>query len=159
MTVDDVSTSATHVFPSLATFATPSGFGNQHIPTQSNRNPNHSPSRGEAGVGARKRRASEALPPKPSRPQKMHKVGKGNGVGGPGATKPTGKSKKRKNRGKKRKANLNSQPGPSNLSREERGVEGDEVDGGHAYEDGEVYGGFGSGDEPDHNPAYPHWVD
>ena len=156
ITLDDVTTSRTPVFPPLTSFTTISDPDNRHIHTQSHRNPNRNPNLGGMGMGDRKRRASESfLPPRPPKPPKMHKVGKGTGVGGPGAKKGPGKSKKQKK--KKKKANQNGQPGPSNLTREEGEVEDeDQGNDGRAYGGGGVYGGFRFGDELDHGPAYPH---
>jgi len=158
ITLDDVTTSPTTVFPPLTPFTTTSDSDNRHIHTQSHRNPNRGANWGGSGMGDRKRRASDSfLPPKSPKPPKMHKVGKGAGIGGPGAAKGPGKSKNR--RGKKKKANKNGQPGPSNLTREE-GEVGEEVEGnGHAYGNGGAYGGFGYGYQSDHGPAYPHRMD
>ena len=135
---------------------TTSDSNNRHIHAQSHRNPNRSPSWGGMGMGDRKRRASETfLSHKSPKPPKMHKVGKGTVVGGNGAAKGQGKPKNLKK--KKKKAKQNGQPGPSNLAREEGEVV--DEDDGRAYEDGGVYGGFGFGDRPDRDPAYPHQAD
>lgn len=148
--VDDVTTLATPIFPPLAPLTTPPGSDNRHIPTQSHRNPNQSPSRGTV---TQKRKASDAFPlPKPPKPQKMHKAGGGSGTGGPGAAKSPAKSKKRRNKWKKKRG---TNPGPPNLPHQggKNGVGGNDD---HACEDGEGYGGLGFPDEPDHDPAYPH---
>ena len=73
------------------------------------------------------------------------KPGQGNNGGGPGAAQlPVlgKKPKNRRNKKKKAKITLNSQPGPSNLHREEGEREGaNGGNDGYGYEEGEVHSG------------------
>jgi hypothetical protein len=166
ITLDDVITSTTSGFPPLVSLTTSPNSDNQHVHTRTHINPNQSLNQSEKGKGTQKRKASEALhPPEPPKSPKVQKTGKDNNTGGPGAAQTEGQSKKRRGKSKRererrRRHKQNSRPEPSNLSREEGKVKGED-DGniGYVYEEGEIQGGHGSGDEPDYDPANPYGVD
>ena len=155
ITLDDVTASTTPGLPSLVSFNTLSNSDNQHAPAHTPRNPNQSPNQGKGG---QKRKATEVFPlPKPPKPPKKPRTKRGNNTGGPEVVKVQGRLKqKRRNRKKKGKTNLNSQSGPSNLYHQGGGgARGDGRNNGYAHEDGEVYDGYETGENPDYNPA-PH---
>jgi hypothetical protein len=145
--LDDVAGSTTHGFPPLVSFTSSSNSRNQYASIQTHVNPNQS----KKAKNAQKRKAFEALPPpKPPKPAKMQRTGKwkpgqGNNGGGPGAAQLPVLGKKPNNRrGKKKKGKitLNSQPGPSNLHREEGERDGaNDGNDGYGYEERDVHGG------------------